>query len=567
MVDQVEEIKDKVDIVQLISEYLPLKRAGRNWKALCPFHSEKTPSFMVNPERGIFKCFGCGKGGDAFTFLQEMEGIEFPEALRILAKRTGVKLARRLPDERYQERERLYEINALASRFYAYLLEKHEVGAPARAYLKKRKITKAAIETFKLGYAPRSWENLRRFLVKKGYRDEEVEKAGLIIRSKKKRGWYDRFRGRVMFPLTDHRGNIRGFAGRLLDPEAKEAKYVNTPETPIYVKGNLLYGLDVAKESIRRSRQAVVVEGETDMIASYAAGVKNVVAIKGSALTEGQIRLLKRYAEEILLALDADLAGDEAARRGIELAERAGLAVKMVDIPVGKDPDECVRKDPKAWTKAVKEAVSVYDFVIDRAVKRHGGDNAEAKQQIAQDVLPFIAGISAPILQAHYRQKVAGILEMSEEVVVEAMKKISGDKKPIRGPKVRLKASSIRKSRQEMLEEYLLSLLLQGLRKKEDRPRLSVKLSSPVLKRLWEELTRYFKKNKRFVFSKFVASLPPELVDAADRLGLKDLGALTDDPSRWRREIDKVLSELEQFSFRKEVRELSERLDKVGEKR
>jgi len=460
-VDQREEIKSKIDIVELIGQYLPLTKAGRNYKALCPFHTEKIPSFMVSPERQIWHCFGCGAGGDIFGFLMRYENMEFVEALRTLAKRAGVELKGwRGESGRWKEKEKLFRINRLASDFFHWVLLENQVGKKALDYALARGIKKESIKTFQLGYAPQSWDSLQRFFAKKGYQPEDLEEAGLVIKSEEGRGFYDRFRGRLMFPLFDHRGNAVGFAGRLLDPKAVEAKYVNTPETPVYIKGDLLYGLNITKEEIKKEELAVVVEGEIDAISSYQAGVKNVVAIKGSALTENQVRLLKRYTENISLALDADTAGDAASRRGIQIADQGGLNIKVIQIPLGKDPDECAQKEPTLWCKAVDEAIPVFDFLIDSALSRFDKKTAVGKKKIGQEVLPILAKITDEIVKAHYLQKLAQEIGVEEEVLRMEMGKLEvGNWKLEIGKKV----GGEEKEGREALEEYLLSLILQGL--------------------------------------------------------------------------------------------------------
>jgi len=326
----VELVKSKIDIVSFLSDYITLKKAGRNFKALCPFHSEKTPSFVVSPERQSWHCFGsCGEGGDVISFLEKWENLEFLEALRILAKKVGVTLSNYTPSSQTQLKDRLIEANHLASEFYHYLLVNHKIGKRAREYLESRRIKNETIKTFMLGYAPESWDSLLKYLLKKGYQTGEIHQAGLVVKSDRGR-YYDRFRGRLMFTLCDHRGNVIGFSGRLLDEEIhseykrgvysereRGAKYVNTAETPVYIKGNTLYGLYITKEAIKKEKEAVLVEGEFDMLSSFQAGAANVCAIKGSALTEGQLLLLKRYTENLILALDSDFAGSEAAKRGI----------------------------------------------------------------------------------------------------------------------------------------------------------------------------------------------------------------------------------------------------------
>ncbi|MBI3343237.1 DNA primase, partial [Candidatus Gottesmanbacteria bacterium] len=273
----IDEVKARTNIIDIISARVTLKKAGRHWKALCPFHSEKTPSFIVSPERQSWKCFGCGKGGSVLDFIMEYEHVDFVEALETLAEKAGVKLERRMGDTPEAKlKEKILTANHLASEYYHYLLTKHAIGEKARRYLKTRGVTDKTIKTFSLGYSPNSWDGLLKYLKKKGYDEAILAQAGLIVASN--RGGYDRFRGRVMFTLKDHRGNIVGFSGRLLDPDAKEAKYINTSETLVYSKSNVLYGLDVTRAAIQKEGEAIVMEGEFDVISSFQAGVGNTVA-------------------------------------------------------------------------------------------------------------------------------------------------------------------------------------------------------------------------------------------------------------------------------------------------
>ena len=326
--DEIELIKEKINVVDLISEYLPLKKAGVNFKGSCPFHQEKTPSFMVSPERGIFHCFGCGVGGDIFKFLMEKEGIEFKEALEILAQKAGVTLKRSsAPDKAKDLNDRLYEANTKAMQFFNYLLTTHPLGKKALDYLHSRGIKDETIKEFQIGYALNSWETLTKFLKKRGFKTEELILSGLGVSSK--RGCYDRFRGRVMFPLIDVRNRVIGFSGRVLGKE--EPKYINTPQTPIFDKKRFLLGLNLTKGIIKEKDEAIIVEGEMDMIMSYQEGIKNIVASKGTALTEDQVITLKKYTENISLCFDTDLAGDAASRRGIEIADKAGCYL-MADV-------------------------------------------------------------------------------------------------------------------------------------------------------------------------------------------------------------------------------------------
>jgi DNA primase len=418
---ELEQIKERVSVVDLISESVTLKKAGRNFKGLCPFHNERTPSFVVSPERNIWHCFGCGKGGDIFTFLMELEHLEFSEALKILAERAGVKLESRMPSTpQSQLKDRLIEIHHLAEEFYHFILTKHVLGERARLYLKERGVTDAVLATFKLGFAPSSWDNLARFLLKKGYTQKELELSGVVIRGN--HGIYDRFRARIMFPLKDHRGITIAFSGRVLSPTEKEAKYINSPETPLYIKGNTFFGLSVTKEAIRKAGSAIVVEGEFDVISSFQVGVAHVVAVKGSALTEAQIRLIKRFTDKILLALDRDVAGDSAARRGIEIADRAGLEVRVIEVPTGKDPDEAARSSPGLWKKAVGESQPYFDFLIASAFERFKNGDVYSKKKIGDELLPVLTRMENTIVQAHYVKVLAVQLSLSEVKIIEALK-------------------------------------------------------------------------------------------------------------------------------------------------
>lgn len=561
--DEIEQIRAKLNIVDFINEYLPLKKAGRNFRANCPFHSEKTPSFIVSPERQIWHCFGaCGEGGDIFRFLMKWENLEFPEALRILAKRAGIRLREYTPSDESRLKEKLYEVNHLASEFYHWLLLNHPSGKKALDYVLGRGITKKSIELFKLGWAPNLWEGLTKFLVgKKGYKILDLDQAGLLVKGE--RGYYDRFRGRLMFTLKNHRDETVGFAGRTLDPQVKEAKYINTPETQIYIKGNILYGLDLTREAIKKEDRAIVVEGEFDLIQAYQAGSQNVAAIKGTALTEGQVGLLKRYTENLSLALDADLAGDAAVRRGIEIADRAGLNIRVIRMEKGKDPDECIRQDASSWFKAVKKAVPFYDFLLDSAVVRYPPINAEAKKKISQEILPVLAGISHEIVKAHYVKKLARQLEVSEEVILSAMAKIE-KKEEVKGAE---KGREGRKTRQEILEEYLLSLVLQSHDAKEsfdyflsffDEKEAEKYFIVPSTKRIFGSLLSFLASHK-FQIEAFIRTLPKELTPVLDYLYLKDWGKAWEEEGL-KQEVKKVALGLKILALKRELKEISAKM-------
>src|SRR3989344_2910810 len=551
--DELNQIRERTSIVDLISETVPLKKAGRNFKGLCPFHQEKTPSFVVSPERAIWHCFGCGKGGDCFTFLMELEHLEFPEALKILADRAGIKLVKRSDSSReVRLKERLLELHALANEFYHYLLTKHAVGERARRYLKERGMTDALIKTFSLGFAPQAWDNLGKFLRKKGFTPQELEVSGLSLRGRS--GWFDRFRDRIIFSLKNQRGNTVAFSGRLLVAKADTAKYINSPETPLYVKGDQLYGLSITKDHIRKSGIAVVVEGEFDLISSYQAGVTNVVAIKGSALTEAQIRLIKRFAERMVLALDKDVAGDAASRRGIELADQAGLEIRVVDIPSGKDPDEAARGNAHLWQKAVAAAGPVYDFIFTSAIARFGTSEAFAKKKVSDEVLPQLSKIVNPIVQAHYVKLLATKLEINEEKVSKALKNI----KPQLGfTKKTLAVAPTPRTHTELIEEMILALVIQAADPPAALNLVSEQidpsdLTDGIIRRIFMSLIDYLSAHEKLDVNELARGLPPELMPTLDRVYLIDL-AKAGAGKYWEQEIRRTTSLLKQDSLRRKI--------------
>lgn len=565
--DQLEEIKNKIDIVDFINEYVPLKKTGRNFKALCPFHSETIPSFIVSPERQIFKCFGCGEGGDIYKFLMKMEGMEFGEALRTLAKRAGVKLRRYQPSESEKQKNLFYEINHLASEFYHYLLLNHPVGKKALNYILGRGIKKDSLQLFKLGFAPNTWDSLQKFLVgKKGYKVEDLEKAGLVIKSQ---GYYDRFRGRLMFPLKDHRGNICGFSGRVLDPKQEEAKYINTPETLIYHKSDLLYGLTETKEAIRKADQAILVEGELDLISSYQAGVKNVVAIKGSALTDNQVRLLGRFTQNIVFALDRDVAGDAAARRGIQLADAAGLAMKVVKLEGGKDPDEVAQKNPRLWQKLVQEAVPVYDYFFASAFARFDPKTAEGKRKIGQELAPALAKITNEIERAHYIGELAERLGVEEEAIASEITKVATtDYREPRPWRAARTAEKERLGRREILEEYLLALAFQASKwSLLGKRKVASLVKTPRFARLLEVLAQYLKRYKTFESKRLAKMLPAELIETFDKFYLLDFASLIKDEEKLSREFEKTLEQLEKLDLKEQLRKIAAKIKMIEKKK
>lgn len=543
--DQVEEVRNKIDIVEIISQQVSLKKSGRSMKGLCPFHSETKPSFFVSPELQIYKCFGCGVGGNVFNFLMETEGMTFGEALRFLADKAGVKLKRYQPTGEEKQRDLLLQINNLASEYYHYLLVEHPVGQQARDYLRARKITSASIKLFKLGYAPAMWDGLIKFLVKKKkYRADDLEKTGLVL---KKTRYYDRFRERIVFPLFDHRQSVLGFSGRVIADNDDSPKYINTPETSLYHKSRLLYGLETTKKEIKKKNLAIIAEGETDVISSFQAGVKNIVAIKGSALTSEQVQLLGRFCENIALAFDVDLAGDAAAKRGIQIAEQAGLNIRVIKPLAGKDADECIRKSAKLWRDSVKKSMPIWDFYLESAFKKHGGKTAESKKKIGQEVIPFFAKISNEIVKAHYIKVLAQKLAIGEEAVQREMEK--AQKQAVLSITVQpIAAAPVKKERRQILEEYLLSLIFQS----QSKPAVKINFQTTALKKIFVRL----EKKAKFSMENFYQGLPAELKAIASRLFLQELGKVD-----YKLEIKKTIREIEKIDLQEKLRELAKKKD------
>jgi DNA primase len=463
----IDEIKQRINIVEVVQEYLPLKKAGTNWKGLCPFHNEKSPSFMVSEDRMIFHCFGCGESGDVFTFLMKMEGYDFPEVLKLLADRAGVKLERRDPRIQH-ERNLLGEITELASRFYAKILAESPQAETARQYLKNRALKPETIATFGIGFAPEGWETLCNFLAKRGYKEEDIINSGMALRSVNRRGIYDRFRKRVMFTIRNAHGQVVGFTGRLLPEDEKKpdagGKYVNTPESALYHKGLVLYGLDLAKQEIKRTDLAVLVEGNMDVVSSHQAGIRNVIAASGTALTDDQLKLLGRYTHRLAVAFDADAAGDSAAKKGIVAALRNGFLVKVIAVPpeLGKDPDDLVRKDPELWKQAIANAKDIIDFLVQSAKAKFDLKTIEGKKSAVAQIVPIIAEVGDPVAAAHYVKVLSETVGTPDDVIRGQLPAKS--KQPSSGqavePTTANRQTMTALSRDRMLSERIMAIYL-----------------------------------------------------------------------------------------------------------
>ncbi|MBI4789534.1 MAG: DNA primase [Chloroflexi bacterium] len=529
----VDDVKQKIDIVDVIGQYVTLKKAGRNFKALCPFHNEKTPSFMVFPDQGTWHCFGaCGTGGDAFTFLMKKENIDFGEALQRLAQRAGVELARERPGED-AERKRLRELLAAAAAHYHYLLKNHAAAQFARDYIAKRFITPETSAQFQLGFALDDWHATESFLVGKGYSIHDLEAAGLAIR-REGGGHYDRFRGRLMFPIRNRNGEVIGFGARTLTGE--EPKYLNSPQTALFDKSATLYGLDLAKDAIRSQNLAVIVEGYMDVIGAHQGGFKNVVASLGTALTEKQLALLKRLTKRYALALDPDAAGEEATKRGLQVAREAAdrkdvpvpigaglvlvanrLEAELLAIPMppGKDPDELIHEDPGRWTELVNTAVPLVDFYFRALTQDLNLQEPRDKSVAVERLVPVIEEMSKAAERAHYMQQLARLAQMPEKMLEQ---EISARR---RLPRVSMRQRQDRPvapaTSESKLEEYCLTL---ALRTPQHLARIAFldeqDLTDPIYRALFSALRA--RQAEHFDRDAFRAHLDPALGPVCDRL-------------------------------------------------
>ena len=423
MYTPVEEIKSRLDIAEFIQGYLKLQKTGLNYKAPCPFHGEKTPSFFVSPARQIWHCFGCGRGGDIFKFVMELEALDFAEALKMLAQKAGVKLRREDPAA-YSEKNRLYDICESATLVFQNSLT---ASPSVKNYLQKRGVSENSQKEFRLGFAPQSWDFLLRALTAKGFKKEEIEKAGLAIKSEDKGSHYDRFRSRIMFPIADANGRVAGFSGRIFEESGTrptsakapdgQAKYVNTPATSIYDKSGILYGFHLAKQDIRAKNEVVVVEGQMDCLMSQQAGVKNTIAVSGTALTGQQLKILRRLCGTIVSSFDTDAAGDSATKRSLALASQFEFERRIAVIPSGKDPADTVLENPPAWVSAVTQAKPVVEYFFEKTFREKNSNHINGKKEISSILLPYIAEITNEIERSYWVREISRRLEVGEESV------------------------------------------------------------------------------------------------------------------------------------------------------
>lgn len=572
MDNQVDEIKQKLNIVDVINRYLPLKKRGHNHLACCPFHGEKTPSFTVSEELQIFKCFGCGKSGDVFTFLQEYERIDFREALTELAQMAGIVLQKsEFVTQEESKKKVLIEINTQVAKFYNYLLTSHVLGKSALDYVKNRGITLSTIKQFNIGYSPENPQLLINYLTKKGYKIPDLIATGTFGQSQYNSRLYDRFQGRLAFPLSDYRGRILGFSGRILPTSKNQnsAKYINSPETEVYKKSQNLFGLHLAKEAIKTQNYVLVTEGEFDMISPFQSGVKNIIAIKGTAFTQEQLQLLRRFTDTLILALDSDFAGNNAAKKSIELADSMEFDIKVLTLgDKYKDPDEAVRSDLDYFKKQIDLAISVWDFIIQSQIKANDPQTVKGKKEILSAVLPFLVKIKNSVIKSDYFQKLADELNSSHESILEESQKYLS----VRSPKgvgefIQTNPSSTQKpetkepqdsTKTQKLEQLLLTLIFGA----KNPVKLSQKLKTQLCRlsdHRFQSIATQLLEIEDFEPKNFESLLSPEIRPTFQSIYLDSTMSQTESHQRLS-EIKKTITQLDSIFLKDRLNFLSHQI-------
>ena len=458
MSSEIEEIKSRLNIVDVIGSYIKLEKAGINYRACCPFHSEKTPSFFVSPSRQLWHCFGgCNDGGDIFKFVMKIEGIEFVDALKLLAQRAGVELKTFSPDweKAKTKRQTLFDLSEKATSFFIFQLENSKTGKEAKEYLLKRGMKEETIKDWRLGYAPTAWQGLTDYLIGQGFKREDIVEAGLAIQSSK---LFDRFRGRIMFPIFDLNSQVIGFTGRIFGENKDEAKYLNTPNTLLYDKSKALYGMNKAKMEIRKNDACVLVEGNVDCIMSHQSGVKNCIAVSGTALTPIHLGIIKRYSSNLILAFDMDMAGNNATKKGIDMAINNNFGVKVIGMSSKKDPADIILEEgSESWKKIIQEAKPINHFYFDLALKNKDINSIEDKKKIVSELLPIFKKIDNTIEQSYWIENLSNKLMIKEEDIRLEMDKVKIENNDSNEKKVVI---DNKKTRKKLLEEMILSLAI-----------------------------------------------------------------------------------------------------------
>lgn len=471
--DSINQIKERLNVVDVISGYIKVQKAGMNFKARCPFHNEKTPSFYISPERQIWHCFGCQKGGDIFGFVKEMEGVEFGEALRILAQRAGVQLESFDPVV-HDAKTALYEISETATRFFEKQLHHSATGKKALTYLRDRGMDESSIKEFRLGFAPEGWHNLSQFLRDCGFKDQDIIDSGMAIKTEGGPDMHDRFRSRIIFPIADLNDRVVGFTGRVFGDNhpADVGKYINSPQTLIYDKSRILYGLNKAKMDVRKAGRCLLVEGNIDVIMSYQAGVKNVAGTSGTALTPSHLQLLQRYTSNLDFCFDTDSAGLVATRRGIGLGLSQNFNVKIVCLqdPDCKDPADYVKKFGSKWQELAQTAKPVIDFYFDKLRSELDLTSVNGKKAVILSLGPLIKRLASKVERSHWVSRLAAVLKVKEDAVEADIVSVKDDLENYEAYSVKGGTNLLIKDNQPAVQEDMLGQAL-----------LAVILKKPVL--------------------------------------------------------------------------------------
>lgn len=568
MDNQVDEIKQKLNIVEVINRYVPLKKKGRHYWACCPFHGEKTPSFSVSEEMQIYKCFGCGKAGDVFNFLEEYEKVDFREALEELAKLAGVTLVKStFTNHQESKKKLLIEINTEVAKFYNYLLLTHPLGIDALDYVTKRGITLDTIKTFKIGFSPNDSKYISNYILKKNYKIDDLISTGTFGKSNYGSGLYDRFQGRLVFPLPDYRGHIVGFSGRIL-PTTKNpnmAKYINSPETEIYHKSQMLFGLNLAKEAIRAENSAIIVEGEFDMISPYQSGFKNIVALKGTAFTPDQLQLLRRYTDTLVLALDSDFAGNNAARKSIELADSMEFDIKVLNLgDKYKDPDEAIKDDPEFFKLQLKKATDVWDFIIKSQLKIHDINTTKGKKEVLAVVLPFLVKIKSPVTKSDYFKKLANEINSDVDSIYEESKKYSNTN-PTNFNLIPKKEVVVEDSdsKTEKLEELLLILIIGAKNPAKLAQKLKKHLDQFTVSR-YKTIAKFLLEKEGQSLKEIMDSLPAEIQPLFQNLYFESEKNILESKVRLS-EVKKATANIDTILWKDRLNQISNQIAKLEE--
>lgn len=563
--DTISQIKQALDIVDVVGSYISLKKSGHSYKGLCPFHADHNPSFMVSQELQIYKCFVCNDGGDIFKFVQKIEGVDFGTALEQLAERAGIKLEKKDFDPQTQAKKQIYVINELTAKFYQYILHKLPAGKVGLDYLKdQRRLKESTIRAWLLGYAPENPDLLKSFLLKKGYTEQELLDAGVIVHSSKGADTIDKFRGRIIFPLTGIDGRILGFMGRTIFN--REPKYLNTTETPVFHKGSFVFGLNVARIPIK-TKGVVLVEGTLDVISGHEAGIDNVVAVSGTSLTDNQLRVLQRYTTDMTFCFDSDVAGSLAVHRAVEMAERLNFNIKVAVVPKPyKDLDEIVKSDLKRAKTFLVQAVPAYDFFLLDALKKHDKNTALGKKSIVDELSDIFSRVSNPVLIEHYAQKIAEELGLSEDAVLSVFRKTDLPKVSYTEQSSSTAAKLPGIDYKTVPEGYILALLFKAdidMQREYAYKLHPEDFENPVLLSIFNSYIEYLQKDtKSFNIKSVEKALSDEEKSWVADLYIWDLDERFDfgDKGRLEKELESTFKRIRKDSARKALKELTEKI-------